>query len=446
MAKEIIMDQKAKIIKRFLLLSFFLLILVFGSMPAYTQVFFRQYWAEFDGRINNNTRSGERLRVNDAQLSLHEKYGHRHEAKANGLQLIDVPEDLFGLDEAELYLELWGGHPQTENKRFILNGKETYYLPDDGIKANNCTYTYPLVPLKVEQMVSGLNVFQFACDRGKTFWGHFIIDNAAVRCYLKPDHPDLVQNQLQDFTAKVVLKDRLILKDQAVVGLSYPEFCKDKILSVEYFGRYTGYDDNGNFAEDDWHGYTFKRTFVNHIGRSETAPFEVTWDTRMIPDQGKPMTVKALVQLKNGLYYWTPVRDGLLFPRKRNRVMLFKCIDMPRPFWSRADRVKSCTIVLDDDPTRIERAQLHINVWDGGKGTVSRPLTVNGHALETADWQGRHDLIYTVIELEPAILKKGANRVAIRSDTQHHGIEVCLPGPALVVRSTQPESEARESR
>ncbi|MBN2411712.1 hypothetical protein JXQ31_08465 [candidate division KSB1 bacterium] len=428
------MDKKVKNMKWLILLSLFFLVFIFSNIPAHAQKFFRQYWAEFDGRINNNTRAGERLRVNDAQLSQHGEFGHRSEARANGLQLIDVPEDLFGLDGAELYLEMWGGHPQTENKRFILNGKETYYLPDDGIKDNNCAYTYPVVPLKVEQMVNGLNVFQFACDRGKAFWGHFIIDNAAVRCYLKSDHPDLVQNQLQNFKAEIVLKEGPVLQDRVVVGLSFPESFGDKILSVEYFGRYTGYDDNGNFAEDDWHGYTFKRKYVNHIGRSETAPFEVTWDTHMIPDQGKPMAVKALVKLKNGLYYRAPVRDGLIFPYNRNRVMLFKCSDMPRPFWSRDKNEKKATLLLPDDLSRVAEVRLFVRIWDGGEGTAKEPFKLNGFPYNITSGKSTHDVVFTDAEVSLKHLKPGENVFTLYSDTEHHGIEMLLPGPCLALR------------
>ena len=90
--------------------------------------------------------------------------------------------------------------------------------------------------------------------------------------------------------------------------------------------------------------------------------------------------------------------------------------------------------MLDVEPARIERAQLHITVWDGGKGEVAHPLSLNGRALPTPQWRGRHDLLYTVIDLDPSDLRKGANEVLLHSDTEHHGIEVCLPGPALVVR------------
>jgi len=82
-------------------------------------VFFREHWAQFDAEISNAR--GRMLRVNDAELSLHEVYGKRPEALSNGFTLINVPEDLFGLHGAELCLEVWGGHPGTANKRFIVN-------------------------------------------------------------------------------------------------------------------------------------------------------------------------------------------------------------------------------------------------------------------------------------------------------------------------------------
>ncbi|MBN1996167.1 hypothetical protein JW935_01360, partial [candidate division KSB1 bacterium] len=308
----------------FLLLILILLL----TQTASSQVFFRQHWAEFD-KITNNNPHDTRWRVNDAELSLHPTFGRRTEARINGLMLLNVPEDLFGLERAELYLELWGGHPLTENKRFILNGKGTYFLPDDGTEEENCAYTYPLVPVNIEHLVSGLNAFQFACDRGKTFWGHFIIDNASVRCYLKPDHPDLLKNNLQDFTACVTPANPDALGANVALSLSVAEEYVPQIVSVDYFARFSGFADNGLLTENSWHGFTQGREFKNHVGRSVTAPFKVNWDTRMIPDQSKSMAVRALVTLNSGIKYRTPVTDGLIFPRNRPRVMLFYCTDLP---------------------------------------------------------------------------------------------------------------------
>ncbi len=396
-------------------------------------VFFRQYWAEYDAAISNST--GRMLRVNDAELSLHPVYGKRPEARANGFTLVEVPEDLFGVQGADLYLEVWGGHPKTANKRFFLNGKQQYAIPDHGCEAGHCVYTCPVVPLEVSQLVTGNNAVQFACDRGETFWGHFIIDETAIRCYLKPDHPDLVERGLQAFSAQVSLgADGKTLGEEVSIGLSYPESQEGQIESVEYFARYHGFDDDGDGVTNDWHGYTHDRQYVHHLGRAVSAPFDATWDTRMIPGQEGPMALRALVHLKEGLEYWTPVLDGLAFAEGRQRVRMYACSDMPIPFWSRASQVREATIPLPQELSDVESARLMVKIWDGGEGSVNEPFKINGHAYSITSGRAIHDVVHTDVDVDPAHLKPGANRVTLLSDTEHHGIEILLPGPCLVVR------------
>jgi hypothetical protein len=405
-----------------------------GYQNGYARgVFFREYWAEFDAGISNSR--GRMLRVNDAELSLHEVYGKRPEALSNGFTLISVPEDLFGLEAAELYLEVWGGHPGTANKRVIVNGKQIYPLGDYGTEEKNCTYSYPLIPLKVQHLVTGQNAFQFACDRGETFWGHFIIDEAAVRCYLKPDHPDLKKNNLQDFEAHVQLQPSgSILPERARISLSYPQLYAKSIISVDYFARYNGFDDDGDKLDDDWHGYTHGRKYVNHIGQVTSPPFVLTWDTGMIPSQSGPMAIKALVHLKGGFHYLTEVLDGLVFPAGRNKVELYKCNVLPRPFWSRASNLQTATINLPHNLADVESAKLMVRVWDGGEGTVKEPFKINDHPYSITSGKAIHDLVFTNVEVDIAHLKAGANTFTLLSDTEHHGIEVLLPGPCLLLR------------
>jgi hypothetical protein len=396
-------------------------------------IFFREYWAEFDAEISNS--KGRMLRVNDAELSLHKVFGKRQEALSNGFTLINVPEDLFELQAAELYLEVWGGHPGTANKCCIVNGKQIYPLGDDGTEEKNCTYSYPAIPVKVQHLVTGQNAFQFACDRGSTFWGHFIIDEAAVRCYLKPDHPDLKKKNLQNFEARVRLQPQdSTLPDLVNMSLSYSERYEKSIISVEYFGRHEGFDDNGNKPENDWHGYTHDRKYVNHIGQAIFPPFALTWDTSMIPSQSGPMAIKALVHLKGGFYYFTEVLDGLVFPAYRNNVELYKCDTLPKPFWSRASKPVTATINLPSNPINAESARLMVRVWDGGEGTVKEHFKINGHPYSITSGKANHDLVFTNVEVDVEHLKAGANTLTLLSDTEHHGIEVLLPGPCLLLR------------
>jgi hypothetical protein len=54
--------------------------------------------------------------------------------------------------------------------------------------------------------------------------------------------------------------------------------------------------------------------------------------------------------------------------RPNRRVTLYSSHDLPRPFWSRANQKRECTIYLDIAPDAIERAELHVNAWTGGAG------------------------------------------------------------------------------
>ncbi len=426
---------------RFFQYAFLGIVFVSGSVWAQVDgrwasegVFFREHWVKFDKTISNST--GRMLRINDAELSLHETYGRRPEARANGFTLIGVPEDLFELQGADLYLELWGGHPKTANKRFLANGKKTYLIPEHGCQAGHCVYTYPLVPLELNHLVTGNNAIQFACDRGKSFWGHFIIDEMAVRCYLKLDHPELVKQHLQGFKAKVMLESSDgVLADTVAVGLSYPKGCEDLITAVEYFGRYDGFDDNGDGRTNDWHGYTHDRQYTHHIGRASEAPFSVTWNTKMIPDQEGSMALRALVRFKSGLSYWTPVLDELSPASERASVQMYTCSDIPVPFWSRDSQVRTATIELPSDLSGVVQARLIVKIWDGGEGTVQTPFKINGHPYSITSGRAIHDVVFTDVEVDPAHLKTGTNTLTVLSDTEHHGIEVLLPGPCLVVRS-----------
>jgi hypothetical protein len=408
------------------------LLLAFFCHYVYAGEFYREYWAEWDEKITN---CPGRLRVNDTDLSLHKTFGKRSEAKANGLMLVSINEDLFNLKAAQLYLEMWGGHPGTSNKRFLPNGKQFYNIPEVGAAAGHCTYSYPVIPLKVRHLVTGTNAFQFACDRGPSFWGHFIMDNACVRCFLKPDHPDLVEAGLKAFSANVKLSDSSnVLQDVTEVSITCPKEFEKSITSVDYFARYLGFDDNSDGYENGWHGFTQKRKYKNHIGSASNPPFTVQWDTVMIPSQPAPVAICAVVHLKGGFHYATDTIDGLTFPAKRNRVEMYKCSSMPIPFWSRDSKENKAVIELPKDISSIRRAQLMIKIWDGGEGKVKESFRINGHPYPITSQKAIHDVVFTVAEVNPKHLKPGKNRITLLSDTEHHGIEVLLPGPVLIAR------------
>jgi hypothetical protein len=133
-----------------------------------------------------------------------------------------------------------------------------------------------------------------------------------------------------------------------------------------------------------------------------------------------------------GLGYETPVVSGVSLPRQERLVRLIGAENQPAPFWSRAGREKRCSLPLDVDPCDLDRAILHVVVWDGGRGSTDAPFTLNGCPLQVAG-SGEHDVLYRQVEVDPAILRRDANEIRLLSDTEHHGIEVLRPGPALMI-------------
>lgn len=395
--------------------------------------FIREWWY-LPGLANGNPGENKRFRVNAPEVLFHPTFHSRPEVRSSGMLQIKVDETPRLLAGAGLYLELWGGHPGTANKRVTPNGRATYPIPEVGTAAGHCTHQYPLISLKPADLVPGFNAFQFAADQGTAFWGHFIVDEACVRCELPRAHPDIERLGLTGFTA-TVLAEPASGGEGFDLSLATGGLDAAAVARVDYQGFYEGYNENGSTAARGWHGFTTYRKPVAYLGGSDRPPFKVRRDTTMLLSQ-TGMKVRGIVRFREpaNLFYETETVDGLATQGRGDQfVRLFGLATRPTTFWSRANREMKATIALEADPERIDRAELHVVVWDGGKGSISDYFTFNGQPLEVAR-DGRHDTIYTVTPLAPSILRKGANEIVLLSDTEHHGIEVLEPGPALVVR------------
>ena len=394
-------------------------------------VFWREHWYE-RGITNHNPAYERRLRVNSPEIVLHTNFGRRVEARENGLMLIQAEEDLFNITGAELYLEMWGGHPGTAGKRVGVNGRSTYWLPRLGTEDGHCTYSYPAIPLQLTDLVNGWNALQLALDQGTTFWGHMMVDEACLRVALTNDHPDLTTLGLARFNARVKTEMR---GEKMLLSLDRAGRLESRIERVDYQAWYSGYDENGNRRETDWHGFTRNRTPGAFAGSATNAPFEASWDIAMLPAQ-KNVAVRALVRFRDvpRLVFVTAATTALTIPdRDHANVALFTSHDLPTSFWSRANNKKTCHITLDVDPAKIERAELLTVTWTGGAGGVKDYFTLNEKNFPVAEGS-KHIPVFTRLPVEPSLLRRGENIIELLSDTEHHGIEVIYPGPALMVR------------
>ena len=394
-------------------------------------VFWREHWYEREEHPGYT----RRLRINSPEVVLG-RFGNRAEARENGLMLIEAEEDLFLITAAELYAELWGGHPGTANKRISLNGRSTWTIPRVGTEEGHCTFSYPVVLLSATDLVNGMNAVQWSLDQGTTFWGHAMVDQACLRFALTNQHPQLIEHGLAQFTAAVEAgirstSDAEILRLKLVVDSAM----RERIESVTFQGWYDGYDDNGNLRRRDWHGFTQDRLPVAHLGTAPLDALAIDWDVSMLPAQ-KNVAVRAFVRFRDlpDLVYVTAATSNLtIHDRPKAMVHLYEPADLPASFWSRDNQKKTCSIELDIAPDRIESAELCVISWTGGAGDVKDYFTINGHPFPVAEGSG-HTRQYNRLPVNPAILKRGANTIELLSDTEHHGIEILYPGPALMIR------------
>jgi hypothetical protein len=272
-----------------------------------------------------------------------------------------------------------------------------------------------------------------------------LVDNAAIRVALTNSHPDLLKLGLAEFTASVEAvaksgapEEKPSPAEGFQLRLQVADRFLEQIASVDFQGWYYGYDENGNLQRRDWHGYTKAKQPVAWLGAGVNAGTEISWDTSMLPAQ-KDAAVRAVVRFKadTNLVFLTAATGGLeIAERAQAHVVLFAPHDLPGHFWSRAKQLKTCALDLDLDPARIEQAELHVVTWTGGAGTVKEYFKLNGVHYPVAEGD-KHVLEYTRLPVAPKNLKRGLNRIELLSDTEHHGIEVIYPGPALMVRYRQ---------
>ncbi|MCR9294721.1 MAG: hypothetical protein NXI32_18540, partial [bacterium] len=256
------------------------------------QCFFQRYWFQMGEQFNNPSVNG-RFRVNDPYVATHPTFHSRSEPKGNGMLTIPVQHSLRNIEAARLYLELWGGHPHSHNRRVSINGRSTY--PIHNADDNHCTHIYEEIPILITDLVQGPNALQFAVDGEHTFWGHFIVEEAAIDVLLPTTSP---QVQELDLSSPPQVSVDATETEQWLLSLDVSEQAATRIQAVHYFARYEGYDENGDGSRWDWHGMTKRKVPVGHLGSSTTYPFSCSWDVSMLAAQSD-VAIRAIIEFQS---------------------------------------------------------------------------------------------------------------------------------------------------
>lgn len=348
--------------------------------------------------------------------------------------------DLTDAVRAEAVIDFWGGHYRTSGKQIRFNNKawmpvpELTTTPPGQLPSSYMQQFNPVIEVPLSHLRLGDNTFEGICgDQIDGFgWGQWGWYGLILRVYYGPSKPHPSGRVIAPIGGATLSENPLIsVAAESPVG----------VARVDVLGLYDGMDENGDGIFRDWHHLYHYTSISGHIGTVTSAPYQVTWDTRWVPDQAIGMAVLARIQDTSGVWYVTQPVDGLTLERPDVSVKLYRPSDVPPLFSVRDDASQSCTITIPegDDLGLAREAALHLRTWNGADESV----TLNA-------WQGdiagaNHNYAGTVRPFPVTALRPGANRVSFHSVTVHHGVEILWPGPVITVRYAMPRVPPTQS-
>ena len=358
--------------------------------------------------------------------------------------------DLEGATRAEAYIEQWGGHAGTSDKRLRLNGNPWIDVPEpEGIPGDAGTYyenaecyqyaSYPSVPVPLDQLLPGENSFEFTCGGQICFdfgWGQWGVWSVVFRIYYDDAKPHAT-GRIVDPVPGAAFGDSLHI---------LLETDDTNVEQVDFIGLYEDFDYEGNGLYRQWHYNLHRGKIFHHLGTAAGPPYAVTWKTDWVPDQDQPVRLMARVRNADGIYYMTESIDGLRLTRDNRSVQLYKPFEVPGGWQTRAHDTHRCKIFVVHDLRRATAAQMILTAWGGGD---ARAIGLNDSTIVSKLGWG-----YTYNEKEVPLhfIRRGTNQFFTYATTPAHGIEVLWPGIALKVQYAGSRDEiqlpvtAREER
>jgi hypothetical protein len=344
-------------------------------------------------------------------------------------------EDLKGAVRVEIYIEQWGGHAGTSNKRLRINGHDWIRIPepigiprDAGKSRDPECYqylTYPSVSVPLEQLQEGANTFEFTCDGQICFdygWGQWGVYGVTFRIYYDASKPHPTGRIILPMEGSTV-RDSVQLEATS----SSPN---GSIQQVDFIGYYEDFDYEGNGVYRQWH-YNYRYGKIKrHLGTAESAPYGITWNTAWVPDQDEPMKFMARIEDTDGTCYLTPEVGPIFLACPGKSVKLYKPYDVPGSWQTRAGKTHTCKVFVPHDLSRAKAARIVLTTWSGAHAEaigMNDSLVVKRVGLD-------HDYSYDEVPVPLAYLRLGTNTPYTYSSTEHHGIEVLWPGIVLMVQ------------
>lgn len=351
--------------------------------------------------------------------------------------------DLSGATRAELVIDLWQGHAGTTGKKFRVNGNDWIYIPElttppgDG----QCWHSQSnvIVDVPLWQLQQGTNYLQ-GSNEGQTChsfdWGQHGWNGVIFRIYYNSSKPHPT-GSITSPTAGSSFGELPTITASASGGAG--------IARVDFIAYYDGLDTDGDGVYQDWHYYyhrlksEFSMELKGHVGTAWGSPWQVVWDTDLVPDQS-PGSIKmiARIQDNNGVWFVTDAVENLTLSRTGSYVRLYKSYGIPSNFYVRAFGELSSYFDISWDHNLDESVsrKLVLSTWNGISGGKQPSddyfFKVNGWRLPQLG--ENHFWLLDYIDIPRSSLNNGENTFTIYSESMSTGLTIHWPGPQLVVR------------
>ncbi len=346
-----------------------------------------------------------------------------------------VIEDLEHAVKAEMIIETWGGHAGTTGKSVRLNDNEWLPVPESPVigttdPENYYQFRYPRISLPLEQLNEGDNKLEFTTtgqlpEGEPDWWPQWGVYSVVFRIYYDEEKSH-VAGELSHNS-----KDNVIT-DGHTFAVKIDTDAQE-VERVDYVGYYYDYDYNGDGIYEGWQCTYNYGEIKNHIGFSNSAPFDVTWDSDWVPDQKDPMTVTAIITNAQGISYVTAPWSGIQLERDKKTVVMYNCSDIPEKYGVNAEKSNMVRLDIPDELDKAEEARMTVITWNGA-GTAAFEL--NRHPI--ASTLGKdHDYAIDELLVPLEYIQKGTNYIITRAvpyNPNPHGVEIMWPGAALKVR------------
>ena len=217
------------------------------------------------------------------------------------------------------------------------------------------------------------------------------------------------------------------------------------IRQVDFIAFFEGIDTDGDGVYRDWQ-YNYHRLkaetamrLKGHVGSDSTAPYGVTWNTDLVPDQtAGSIRLMARIQDVTGIWYVTEECTGLSLQRVGKAVRLYRATSVPEAFSVRLTReTGTCkfTIPAADRLADVTSATMVVSTFNGNDARASVGAThyTRVNSWTTPDYGTDHFFDLDYLAVPSSALRSGVNTYTFFCNDSSTGIRMNWPGPQMVV-------------